>query len=307
RGGDVTVLWALTGILLIAAPAHADAKPFRIQVVDDQTGRGVRLVELQTVNNIRCFTDSNGIVAFDEPGLINQRVFFHVRSHGYEFPADGFGIRGVALEVKAGETAALKIKRLNLARRLYRITGGGIYRDSLLTGDKVPLREPVLNGQVFGSDSVVNAAYLGQIHWFWGDTNRPSYPLGNFHVPGAVSRLPGDGGLAPERGVDLTDFVDDTGFARPTAQMPGEGLTWIHGLFVLRGNEARERMFAAYMKVKAPLDVYQHGLAEFDDQSRSFRQVTAFEPDAPIYPGGHAFMMRDGEQEYVYFSRPYPL
>ena len=68
----------------------AETKPFRIQVVDDETGRGVPLVELTTVNNIRYFTDSNGIVAFDEPGLMNQSVFFHVQSHGYEFPKDGF-------------------------------------------------------------------------------------------------------------------------------------------------------------------------------------------------------------------------
>ena len=27
-------------------------------------------------------------------------------------------------------------------------------------------------------------------------------------------------------GVDLTYFVDKTGFARPTAQMPGDGPTW---------------------------------------------------------------------------------
>ena len=36
-----------------------------------------------------------------------------------------------------------------------------------------------------------------QIHWFWGDTNRPGYPLGNFHVPGATSQLPAAGGLDP--------------------------------------------------------------------------------------------------------------
>ena len=47
-------------------------------------------------------TDSNGIVAFDEPGLMGSKVFFHVKSHGYEYPKDGFGYRGVALETQAG-------------------------------------------------------------------------------------------------------------------------------------------------------------------------------------------------------------
>ena len=43
-------------------------------------------MELQTTNNIRHYTDSHGVVAFHEPGLMNRRVFFAVKSHGYEFP-----------------------------------------------------------------------------------------------------------------------------------------------------------------------------------------------------------------------------
>ncbi|HQH73793.1 MAG TPA: hypothetical protein PK360_17085, partial [bacterium] len=61
-----------------------------------------------------------------------------------------------------------------LAERLYRITGAGIYRDSVLTSAPVPLREPVLNGGVLGQDSVLPALYHGRIYWFWGDTNRAS-------------------------------------------------------------------------------------------------------------------------------------
>ena len=83
----------------------------------------------------------------------------------------------------------------------------------------------------------MNAVFQGKIYWFWGDTNRPDYPLGNFHVPGAVSLLPGRGGLEPETGVDLTYFVDEKGFARPTAPMPGEGPTWISGLTVLEDGD----------------------------------------------------------------------
>jgi len=300
----------LAGAILLTAAcsaAYADSKPFRIQVIDEETGRGVPLVELQTVNNIRLFTDSNGIVAFDEPGLTDQTVFFHVKSHGYEFAKDGFGFRGRALDVKAGGKATLSIKRLNLAQRLYRITGAGIYRDTILVGEDPPIKEPLLSGLVFGSDSVVNAAYRGKIYWFWGDTNRPTYPLGNFHVPGATSKLPKDGGLDPGRGIDLDYFVDDKGFVRPTAQMPGEGPTWIDGLVVLREDGGRERMFAAYVKVKPPLDVYQHGLVEFDDESGSFKKVTEFNNDAPAYPGGHPFVAHDGDVDYVYFCHPYPL
>jgi hypothetical protein len=186
--------------LLLGAEAP---RPFAITVVDEQTGRGVPLVELRTVNGIRLWTDSAGVAVFDEPGLMDRPVFFHVLSHGYEFPRDGFGFRGKALKVLPGGSAKLTIRRINIAERIYRVTGAGIYRDSVLLGRRSPIKAPLLNGQVLGSDSVLNAVYRGKIYWFWGDTNRPGYPLGNFDTSGATSALPAKGGLDPESGVDL--------------------------------------------------------------------------------------------------------
>ena len=143
------VVTAAATILLIASaaryapagePDHA-GEYFTIQVVDSRTGRGVPLVELRTTNLIRCFTDSNGIIAFLEPGLMNAEVFFFVESHGYEYPKDGFGYRGVRLRTTPGTTAVVKIDRINIAERLYRVTGQGIYRDSILVGRPVPLKK----------------------------------------------------------------------------------------------------------------------------------------------------------------------
>ena len=200
------VLLMIVGARCVSA-ATAPGEYFAIQVVDRQTGRGVPLVELRTTNLIRHFTDSQGIVAFHEPGLMDREVFFFVESHGYEVPKDGFGYRGVRLRTTPGTTAVVKIDRLNIAERLYRVTGQGIYRDSVLTGRPVPLKNPVLNGQVMGQDSVFTCLYRGRIFWMWGDTGKPSYPLGNFAMSGAVSDLPGHGGLDPSVGVDLEYFV----------------------------------------------------------------------------------------------------
>ena len=47
-------------------------EPFAIEVVDADTGRGVPLVELETVNNQRFVTDSNGLAALDGPDLMGQ-------------------------------------------------------------------------------------------------------------------------------------------------------------------------------------------------------------------------------------------
>ena len=310
----VAVVFVAAQILAIAGePEQVPAtrpRPFRIQVVEEGTGRGVPLVELKTVNQIRYFSDSNGIAAVDEPGLFNQKVYFSIRSHGYEIDKDSFGFRGAALNITEGGSAQVVIHRLNIARRLYRVTGAGIYRDSVLTGDKVPIREPLLNGQVFGQDSVVNTVFQGKIHWFWGDTNRPDYPLGNFHVPGATSELPGHGGLEPEQGVDLAYFVDEHGFARPTAVMPGEGPTWLSGLTVLRDEGGRERMFAFYAKIRKQLEVYERGLVEFNSKAGRFERVTRF-PEASKYsgehPDGHAFAHQVNGIDYIYYANPYPL
>ena len=117
-------------LLLAHLPAQGPHQYFRINVVDEQTGRGVPLVELRSVNGITLYTDSAGVVAFQEPGLMDKDVFFHVSSHGYELAKDGFGYRGKSLRIKVGAEATLKIKRINIAERLYRITGAGIYRYS---------------------------------------------------------------------------------------------------------------------------------------------------------------------------------
>src|SRR4051812_50027454 len=60
-----------------APPQASDpGRYFAIEVVDEQTGRGVPMVELQATYGGRYYTDSAGLVAFDEPGLMGRRGFF---------------------------------------------------------------------------------------------------------------------------------------------------------------------------------------------------------------------------------------
>jgi len=281
---------------------------FKIQVVDSATGRGVPLVELRTVNNIRCYTDSNGIVAFYEPGLMNQEVFFFVESHGYEFPKDGFGFRGTRLKTLPGGNAVLKVERINIAERLYRVTGQGIYRDSVLTGQAVALRNPVLNGQVAGQDSVFTCIYGGRLFWMWGDTARPSYPLGNFAMSGALSDLPGKGGLDPAEGVNLEYLVGADGFSRPVAPMKEPGLVWLDGLMILKDNDGRERMVARYARLKSLTEVLERGLMAFNDATQSFEPIVRAGVDfLPYSNTGHALAADVRGQKYWYFTAPAPV
>lgn len=275
---------------------------FTITVVDDQTGRGVPLVELTTTNHVVFVTDSRGVVAFDEPGLMGQTVYFFVASHGYDYPADGFGNRGVALAVKPGGHAEIKIKRVNVAERVYRITGQGIYRDSILAGQPTPLRQPVLNGLVMGQDTVEVTPYKGKIYWFWGDTGRPAYPLGQFATSGATSELPGKGGLDPGAGVDLTYWVDKEGFSKKMIPLPGPGVVWIGGLFTVNDKTGQERLICHYSHRKSLSEEIEHGLALFNDDHAQFEPLIKLAPDAPLFPEGHPFRVVQDGVSYLYFQ-----
>ncbi len=103
----------LFGFLIIGNTQSAE--PFAIRVVDDRSQRGVPMVELRTVGQLSYWTDSQGYAAIDEVGLMGEDFYFHVRSDGYEVPADGFGYRGVRLRVDAGEEAVVPIHRTNIA------------------------------------------------------------------------------------------------------------------------------------------------------------------------------------------------
>src|SRR6185369_11386990 len=186
----------------------ATAKPIYagIRVIDAETGAGVPLVELITVNHLRFVTDSAGRVAINEPGLLGREIHFTVRSHGYEMKKDGFGYAGVRITPKPGEIAEVKIARRNIAERLCRLTGEGRYRDTLLLGLKPPVAESANTGMVAGQDSVQAVPYKGQIFWFWGDTARMSYPLGLFRTAGARTPLPA-ADFNPSAGIAFDYFV----------------------------------------------------------------------------------------------------
>lgn len=289
-------------ILLLAFRPGWGAEYFKIQVLDDQTGRGVPLVELRTVHQTAHYTDSRGCIAFFEPGLMDRRVYFQVRSHGYEFPADGFGFRGVALQTTPGASATLKIKRINIAQRLYRITGAGIYRDSVLLGERVPVAEPLLNAQVLGQDSVQAAIYRGKVYWFWGDTSRLSYPLGNFRTSGAVSELPDRGGLKPAVGVHLRYFIAPDGFAKAMCPFePKEGMVWIDGLLAVGDSSGRQRLVAHFARMKSLGERIEHGLAVFSDEKEQFeRRVTLDRAERWRCPHGHPVRHREAGVDYFY-------
>jgi hypothetical protein len=290
--------------LALASSVLAEEKPFAIQIVDEATGRGVPLVELETMDNQLWMTDSAGRVAFREPGQMNIPVWFSMRSHGYHFPTDGFGMTGQRFTTQPGEHAVLKVKRLNIAERLCRLTGQGIYRDSVLLGEKVPLTEPVTNGGVVGQDSVQSVVYRGRLFWLWGDTMRMSYPLGNFRTTCAWSELPEKGGLPPDQGVNFHYFTDKDGFAKEMCPLERkEGVVWLFGLAVVKDEAGAERLIAHYSRRGGLDKKFEHGIAVFNDQTEIFeRAVTLPLEEKWRYPRGRVTTVREDGVDYLYFG-----
>ena len=141
------------------------------------------LVELRTTHQQRFVTDNAGLIAFDLPELMGRETWFTVTSDGYEAPADGFGYRGVRLTPQPGETLTVEVNRTSIAKRLGRITGGGLFAESQKLGREIDWQE----SGVLGCDSVQNAVHSGRLFWAWGDTTLARYPLGIFDMTSATT------------------------------------------------------------------------------------------------------------------------
>lgn len=269
---------------------------FAIRVVDGQTGRGVPLIELRGLNRVSYYTDSEGWIAFYEPGLMDTDVFFEVSGPGYRFEDSFFDWRGTVLHTEPGGQATLAVTRHNVAERLYRITGSGIYRDTVLLGKQPPIENANLNGRVMGQDTVIAAPYRDQLYWFWGDTFGAAGL--NFSVSGATSPLPGR--LDVAEGIPLTYFERDSGLAKEMCPF-GSGMTWIDWLAVL-GQGADERLYARYSRMQSLGEAAEWGYAVFDDERAVFDKVAeiAVRPDVQQHYSQHPFHARVAGDAYIY-------
>jgi hypothetical protein len=280
---------------------------FAIQIIDESTGRGVPLVTLTTINHVSHTSDSAGWVAFNEPGLMEREIYFHVSAPGYAVGKDGFGYSGLRLIPKLGDKAEIKVMRLDIAERLYRITGQGIYRDSELLGKEAPLPRANFNFTT-GQDSVQALPWKGRLFWLWGDTNKPNYPLGNFHSTCAWSDLPEKGGLAPEEGIHLEYLTDDDSQLRRMMPTKEPGAVWIFGLLVVPDAEGKEHLIGHYGRFKDLTKRLEHGICEFDETQGVFTSIVLLGDEFEWqHPEGNAVRVKNEDGDFYYFSNSFAV
>ncbi|MBX2796611.1 MAG: hypothetical protein KTR31_03045 [Myxococcales bacterium] len=262
-----------------AAEHHA------LQVVDADTGRPVPAVRL-TVAGVEHWTDNGGRVAFFDLGHMGTTETVQLWSHGYApTQAD--------VDLVAGSTSLLEITRTQVAERLVRLTGGGTWRDTALLGLDVPVTEPFLDSQVLGQDTAHVVPWRDGLFWLWGDTNRPSYILGNFHATGATSALDD----RPDDGVDLDYIEADDGFVAPIAPMFAEGPVWLAGLAALSDDE----LWATYVNVGPTFEALNAGVLRWDDSEERFVEAVRFDENQQALPEGPALNTSGPDGDHVVY------
>ncbi|WP_419193958.1 hypothetical protein [Novipirellula herctigrandis] len=299
----------ITLVVCLLSTNTLAVEPCRIEVVDQSNGWPVPMVELETTNHIRFVTDNAGLVAFDLPELMNTPTWLHVRGHGYSVAPDGFGFRGVRIIPVPGKTFRIEVQRELAAKRLGRLTGGGLFSESQKLGEANDWREQNL----LGCDSVQNAIFNEKLFWLWGDTTLAGYPLGRFHSIAATTAQTPLPSLVPPIGLRFDYFNDDQGTPRDIARMPGDGPTWLFGMVSLPDQNGQHRLGATYSKIKGPLTEYEKGLCVWNEQTEQFDRhrviwkMSEQDPSSPLMPHGHSVFWTDqhGEQ-WVLFGDPFP-
>jgi hypothetical protein len=284
-------------------------EPCRVEVVDKENGWPVPLVELRTTSDVVLVTDNAGLIAIDQPDLLDREIWFDVAGHGYGVRADGFGSRGVRVTPRSGETVRIEVERSIIAKRLGRLTGGGIFAESQMLGERPDWQE----SGVFGCDTVQVANHRGRRFWLWGDTDLPFYRFGVFDSTSATTELRPIKKFEPPIALQYDYFRNEKGVPRGVADFPGDGPTWVVGYVSLPDRHGQQRLVATYSKIRPPMEAYESGLCVWNDEAEKFEIVRKVwtksdaEPKRPLMPEGHpALWSDDAGREWLLLGNPLP-
>ena len=303
-------LFASSMLTLAVAALAAAGEPCKVKVVDEESGWPVPLVFLTTTHGQVYVTDNAGVAAIDSPELMGRETWFGVKSHGYGMKKDGFGNAGVRFVPRPGEERVVKVERRQIAKRLGRVGGAGLFAESQKCGEHLEARE---SGE-FGRDSVQTALYHGRVFWLWGDTSMQNYPLGIFNVTAATTPAPAFARPEPPVDPPYRAFTNANGRLRGVIKRQGGGPIWIFGLVTLRDAQGEEHLCGAWSQIKEFCTPEKNGLCEWDDESESFKVVKTVwtrsteHPKAPRVPDGTVCRHVDPKgRTWLLFGNPFPF
>lgn len=280
-------------------PAYG-SEPMRIKVVD-RTGRPMPLsqVRVEPSGGATFFTDSRGIAAVRQPGFMGRTARAYASSFGHNYGAE-------FVEFSPGGSHTLRLQQSfddNVADRTYRLTGAGIYRSSWIFGETTPIDNPLMNADVLTQGRAASTVFRDELVWFFGSTGVSVEAGRRKRVTAATSRLPDQGGLNPEVGVNLNYVTDPSGSARNVAAgVLGETVT-VKGLMVTPTDPPQ--LFATFQRHSDA--TIRQGLLKWNESRKKFRQVKLFPEDTRVKLCPNVTRVRSDGREWFYFACPLPL
>ena len=291
----------LSHLLFAAFPE--DGKHFAITVVDEETGRGVPLVELRTVNDVRLRHRQQRRRRVPRAGpdgprrvLPRQQPRLRVPQGRLRLSRQGAARRRPAAAPTLQDQAAQHRRAALPRHRRRHLSRQRAARRPRSADQGAAAQRPGARLRQRASTPSIAARSTGS-----GAT--PTGPLSARQLPRArrhVARCPASGGLDPDVR-RRSRLLRRRPRASPsqTVQMPGTGPTWIDGAGRRwPTSRAASGCSPRYVKVEPPLKVYARGLAVFDDDKREVRarRATFDMKAAAAFPTGHAFRARRGRR-----------
>ena len=321
----------IIGAMAASQPsANSDTIPFYIQVVDEDTGRGVPLVQISTQDWCVWWTDSNGIAAITDPDLQSDpatQIWVYTGTWGYTDPANNLEDPGRLFTVMPGTFARVEIRRNIRAERLYRFTGMGVFKDSLLAGLATPLSDPTDPTQaanVAGQDSTQVALYKGRAMYFFGDTLVRQQAFGVMQSTGASTALDAD----VSSFLELEYFSADNGTS-PAPMVPvDEAFTWVQAFATVNPGTESEALLGFYaIHDGDSMNTTGYGSMRWDDSAGHFQLLVNFTATGQtqycttpscfyvLWEGAHSLVATAAGEPceagdkgaYVYLACPTPL
>ena len=294
-------------IFLVSALSLRGAEPFRVEVVDKENGWPVPLVELRTTHHTSFFTDNLGLAAIDSPELMDREVYLTVGADGYGLKKDGFGNAGVRVKPSAGGRVRVEVERTMIAKRLGRLTGGGLFAE----GQKLGIAPLLPETGIVGCDSLLITRYRDRLFWLWGDSGIPNYPLGIFDSTAATSSAKPLASLQPPIALAYEYFRDEKGAPRGVAKIPGSGPTWLSAVVSLKDAAGKEHLVATYSKIENHLDESEVGLCVWNDGTEGFSSSKVLWKkgggEKPLIPRGHPVEWKDAAgKAWLLLGDPFP-
>lgn len=302
----------LAGIFLCASgflvlptyAAETQGEYAQINVVEESTGQPIPMVKLIFHNGMIFYTDNQGIAAVRIPGLMGEQVRVVLRSPSPGYPGDFF-LGGAHVVLRPDGSDTITIERRNLAERLYRVTGMGLYRDSKLVGADVPIEDPLSNLDVISHGLGNQAVFKGKLYWFWDGHSTLRNPIPNLKLSGATSELPSSGGLDPRIGINL-DYV--TGFfgVRRLLRIDENVQAVKRNVFVTEDSSG-EQVLHAYYQLLDDGSRVEHGILLWDESGKQFKIVKEFPSGMKVRVCRNTIRIQTEGREWFYLTCPHPI